>query len=179
MVPLCFPSLPLISFISPRHPSLLVKSSKDDLHRLVVGLKAQMVSKKADSDRRLFIACGVLALVNILVTNYWPTPWGADLRLKRPLVEYHPPSPGPSPNITYRNHFADIGVSDEDVQARVKHMMDMYLYGDLKEERLYFPAGNGLIQVVDVGKDQVHSEAMSYGMMVAVQLDLKDVFDKM
>ena len=59
---------------------------------------------------------------------------------------------------------------------------DLQLFeGDLERERLFFPSGtneNGpLAYIPDIQHSDVRSEGMSYGMMIAVQLDKKAEFE--
>ena len=54
-------------------------------------------------------------------------------------------------------------------------------HGDPCTQAVYYPAGsnaNGpLAYIWDIGSNDVRSEGMSYGMMIAVQLDKKAEFD--
>jgi oligosaccharide reducing-end xylanase len=81
----------------------------------------------------------------------------------------------------YRNLFAENGHSQRKVKAKIKTAFQQLFHGNLNNEAVYFPAGknaNGpLAYVSDVGSKDVRSEGMSYGMMIAVQLDKKAEFD--
>jgi oligosaccharide reducing-end xylanase len=81
----------------------------------------------------------------------------------------------------YRNLFAEIGKSDAEIKAKVDRAYKQLFEGDLKTQRLFIPAGtndNGpLAYIPDIQHTDVRSEGMSYGMMIAVQMNKKDVFD--
>jgi endo-1,4-beta-D-glucanase Y len=81
----------------------------------------------------------------------------------------------------YRSLFAEIGKPDAEIKARVERAYKQLFEGDLKTQRLYIPAGtnnNGpLAYIPDIQHTDVRSEGMSYGMMIAVQMNKKDVFD--
>ncbi|MCU4174313.1 glycoside hydrolase [Marinilabiliaceae bacterium N1Y90] len=75
----------------------------------------------------------------------------------------------------YRNLFLEAGYSQEDINKKVEKT-----YFDLFEgpDRIYFEVGDSLGYVSDIKNKDVRTEGVSYGMMVAVQLDKKDVFDR-
>lgn len=80
----------------------------------------------------------------------------------------------------YRNLFKEyLGKSDAEVQARIDVAWDQLFYGDDDTERVYYPSGDDLAYIVDIGNSDVRSEGMSYGMMIAVQLDKKEEFDRL
>jgi oligosaccharide reducing-end xylanase len=81
----------------------------------------------------------------------------------------------------YRNLFVEAGISLQDVNAKVNIAFEQLFYGEPKEQAIYFPAGtnaNGpMAYIFDVASNDVRSEGMSYGMMIAVQLNKKAEFD--
>jgi oligosaccharide reducing-end xylanase len=81
----------------------------------------------------------------------------------------------------YRNLFVEAGHSPEEVRAKVAAAFEQLFHGDPKNEAVYFAAGenvNGpLAYIKDIGSNDVRSEGMSYGMMIAVQLDKQAEFD--
>jgi len=81
----------------------------------------------------------------------------------------------------YRNLFVEDGHSQRDVNAKINAAFQQLFHGDPHTEAVYFPAGtnaNGpLAYVSDIGSKDVRTEGMSYGMMIAVQLDKKAEFD--
>jgi len=82
----------------------------------------------------------------------------------------------------YRNLFAErLGVSPADSHARIEHAFQQLFHGDGQEQRVYFETGaneNGtLAYITDWANNDARTEGMSYGMMIAVQLDKKREFD--
>jgi oligosaccharide reducing-end xylanase len=81
----------------------------------------------------------------------------------------------------YRNLFVEAGYSKEDVGRKIDTAFQQLFQGDPKTEALLYPAGsnaNGeLAYLTDVNNHDVRTEGMSYGMMVAVQLNKKREFD--
>lgn len=81
----------------------------------------------------------------------------------------------------YRNLFVEAGYAPEDVSAGVDKVFQQLFHGDPKTEAVYFPVGsndNGpLAYIHDIYSDDIRSEGMSYGMMIAVQMDKKAEFD--
>ncbi|WP_174704623.1 glycosyl hydrolase family 8 [Paenibacillus physcomitrellae] len=77
----------------------------------------------------------------------------------------------------YRNVFKEIGFSEEEIAARVEDTWTKLFEGP-EETRIYYEAGDDMGYLVDTGNLDVRTEGMSYGMMMAVQLDRKEVFDR-
>ncbi len=81
----------------------------------------------------------------------------------------------------HRNLFKEMGHDDASVDAKVgAAFSQLFLTGDTATERLFRLApddtGMGFIHDVD---GHVLTEGQSYGMMVALQMDRKDIFDKL
>jgi oligosaccharide reducing-end xylanase len=80
----------------------------------------------------------------------------------------------------YRNLFSEyLGKSDAEVQAKIEAAWDQLFYGNDDFERVYYPAGEDMAYMQDIGNADVRSEGMSYGMMIAVQLDKQAEFDRL
>ena len=81
----------------------------------------------------------------------------------------------------YRNMFAENGHSKEEIQAKVDAAYQQLFHGDKQTQAIAFDAGsnaNGpLMYVTDWANHDVRTEGMSYGMMIAVQLNKKKEFD--
>jgi oligosaccharide reducing-end xylanase len=81
----------------------------------------------------------------------------------------------------YRNLFVETGHSPQEVTAKINAAFKQLFHGDPNTQAVYFPAGtntNGpLAYICDINNKDVRSEGMSYGMMIAVQLDKKAEFD--
>jgi oligosaccharide reducing-end xylanase len=75
----------------------------------------------------------------------------------------------------YRNLFLEAGYSQTEIDQKIAKA-----YYDLFEgpNRIYFEAGDSMAYISDLKNHDVRSEGLSYGMMIAVQFDKKDVFDR-
>jgi len=79
---------------------------------------------------------------------------------------------------SYRNVFAEYGYSESDIAARLQDIWEA-LFGENEESRIYYPMGRDKGYLLDTGNLDVRSEGMSYGMMMAVQYNRKDIFDRL
>jgi len=81
----------------------------------------------------------------------------------------------------YPNLFAEDGHSEREIRAKVNAAYEQLFHGDPQTQAIAFDAGhnaNGpLIYVTDWANHDVRTEGMSYGMMIAVQLNKKAEFD--
>ena len=81
-------------------------------------------------------------------------------------------APGTPAEGRCRNLFCELlGCSDAEVDAKIQAAWQQLFYGADDSQRVYYPAGDDEACVVDVAHDDVRTEGMSYGMMIAVQLD--------
>ena len=76
----------------------------------------------------------------------------------------------------YRNVFVEAGYSPKDVEAKLNQVFEEVFFGP---DKVYFEVEDSLAYVSDIKNNDVRTEGMSYGMMVAVQMDRKDIFDKL
>lgn len=102
-----------------------------------------------------------------------------------------PKSEVPTPHLThssfpyyqtnvYRDYFQDyLGKSQEDVASKIDKGWQQLFYGDDMTERVYYPVDTDMAYILDVGNGDVRTEGMSYGMMIAVQLNRKEEFDRL
>ena len=76
----------------------------------------------------------------------------------------------------YRNVFLEAGYNQADIDAKLAKA-----YSDVFEgpRKVYFEVGDSMAYVSDVKNHDVRTEGLSYGMMVSVQLNKKDVFDRL
>lgn len=80
----------------------------------------------------------------------------------------------------YRNLFIEyLGKSDAEIQAKVESAWQQLFYGDENSGRVYYPVGEDMAYIEDVGNNDVRTEGMSYGMMIAVQLDKQEEFNRL
>lgn len=77
----------------------------------------------------------------------------------------------------YRNLFSLIGKEDQEVKDRLDQIFETFFYGS-EEERIYHPAGEDMGCLEDTGNHDARTEGMSYGMMICVQMDKKEEFDR-
>ena len=81
----------------------------------------------------------------------------------------------------YRNLFAESGHSEKEIDAKIQAAFQQLFHGDAATQTVFYPAGknaNGpLAYLTDFANHDVRTEGMSYGMMIAVQLDKKAEFD--
>ncbi len=113
-------------------------------------------------------------------------------------AQYSPPAPytnGPLPEIKrfpgdgkgafktgrYRDLFAEAGHTPAETRAKLDKAFQQLFHGDAQSERVYFEAGknaNGpLGYMTDWANNDARTEGMSYGMMIAVQMNKKREFD--
>ncbi len=81
----------------------------------------------------------------------------------------------------YRNLFAQLGKPEAEIQQKLEAAYQQLFHGAAEDQTLMFSAGRNdhgpLAYIMDVGHSDVRSEGMSYGMMIAVQMDKKQDFD--
>lgn len=75
----------------------------------------------------------------------------------------------------YRNVFLEAGYKQADIDAKLAKA-----YHDVFEgpNKVYFEVGDSMAYVSDLKNHDARTEGLSYGMMIAVQLNKKDVFDR-
>ncbi|MEJ6952393.1 glycosyl hydrolase family 8 [Natronospora cellulosivora (SeqCode)] len=78
----------------------------------------------------------------------------------------------------YRNLFKELGKSEAEINAKINEAFEQLFYGDDEDERIYYPVGSDMAYILDVNNNDVRSEGMSYGMMIAVQMDKQEEFDR-
>lgn len=78
----------------------------------------------------------------------------------------------------YRNVFLECGYSREDIDAKLENAWETIFYGG-DSYRIYYESGEDEAYILDVGHDDVRSEGMSYGMMICVQMDKQEEFDRL
>ncbi|HVU94271.1 MAG TPA: glycosyl hydrolase family 8 [Puia sp.] len=74
-----------------------------------------------------------------------------------------------------RNVFAEAGYSKADIDAKLEKAFHDLFEGPNK---IYFEVGDSLGYVSDIKNHDARTEGLSYGMMIAVQLNRKDIFDR-
>lgn len=81
----------------------------------------------------------------------------------------------------YRNLFAEAGHSKTEIRQKIDSAFGQLFHGDPTNQTVFYSAGSNsqgaLAYILDVANQDVRSEGMSYGMMIAVQLNRKQEFD--
>lgn len=79
--------------------------------------------------------------------------------------------------IQQENLFARIGISDEAVEQRIEECFNTIFFDE--NERFYYQIDADKACMLDTGNIDARTEGMSYGMMMAVQRNRQDIFDKL
>lgn len=79
---------------------------------------------------------------------------------------------------TYRNVFSEVGIPETDIAIRLEEIRRNWFYGD-EDTRVYYPVGDDMAYIMDTGNNDARTEGMSYGMMMCVQLNMKEEFDRL
>lgn len=77
----------------------------------------------------------------------------------------------------YRNLLAELGISQSEIDKKVKDSFNTMFRGSA-DVTLYHDAGDGMGYVEDTGNIDARTEGMSYGMMMCVQMDEHELFDR-
>jgi len=81
----------------------------------------------------------------------------------------------------YRDLFVEEGHSRKEIDAKIAAAFQQLFHGDKASQAVYYEAGrnaNGpLAYITDVANHDARTEGMSYGMMIAVQMNRKAEFD--
>jgi oligosaccharide reducing-end xylanase len=80
----------------------------------------------------------------------------------------------------YVNAFREfLGRSDSDIANKVGSTFNRLFHGDPSNEAIFFPVGTDQAYILDVLHDEVRSEGIGLGMLITVELDKRDEFDKL
>lgn len=77
----------------------------------------------------------------------------------------------------YPNLFTKIGLSQDQIDQKITDVFHTMFFDPA--ERIYFEAGDDMGYMLDTGNNDARTEGMSYGMMMAVQMDRRDIFDRL
>ena len=77
----------------------------------------------------------------------------------------------------YPNFLAEIGIGEEEAKQRVQAAFETIFFDP--EENFCHHTDEDAWCMVDTGNIDARTEGMSYGMMMCVQMDRKDIFDKL
>ena len=101
-------------------------------------------------------------------------PWANEI--ERLGEERLPYTKGAFATRRYRNLFAELGYKQKDIDKKLKSVFDSVFYGP---DKVYFEVGDSMAYISDIKNHDVRTEGMSYGLMIAVQFDRKDIFDRL
>ena len=76
----------------------------------------------------------------------------------------------------YRNLLKEVGKTDAEIEQRIAEVWNTFFYDET--ERIYHEAGEDMGYLEDTGNHDARTEGMSYGMMMCVQMDRKEEFDR-
>ncbi len=81
----------------------------------------------------------------------------------------------------YRNLFAEDGHSQKEIRAKIDSAFAQLFHGNPNSQAIYFSAGTNssgpLAYITDIKHNDVRTEGLSYGMIIAVELNKKAEFD--
>jgi len=89
-----------------------------------------------------------------------------------------PPSKGSFETGVYRNLLAEYGKSAAEIKAKLDTAWSS-LFGGGSSSTVYYTVGSDMAYIQDVANNDVRSEGMSYGLIIAVQMNQQAVFDKL
>ncbi|GIP44224.1 hypothetical protein J45TS6_26830 [Paenibacillus sp. J45TS6] len=78
----------------------------------------------------------------------------------------------------YRNLLQTYNYALPEIEDRIQTCWRQ-LFGDSPDTRIYYEAEEDMGYLLDTGNLDVRTEGMSYGMMMAVQMDRQDIFDRL
>jgi len=88
------------------------------------------------------------------------------------------PRTGAFTSAGHRNLFREmLGRGDAEIQAKLDAAWQQTFYGNNDTQRVYYLVGDDMAYIEDINNNDVRTEGMSYGMMIAVQLNKKAEFD--
>jgi oligosaccharide reducing-end xylanase len=80
----------------------------------------------------------------------------------------------------YKNLFNELlGQDDSIIKERIESAFQQLFYGNDSTQRVYYPVEPDMAYIEDVVAHDVRTEGISYGLMIAVQMDKKDEFDRL
>ena len=80
----------------------------------------------------------------------------------------------------YQNLFYELlGKSDDEIRLKIDSAFNKLFYGNNDTERVYYPVEPDMAYIEDINNEDVRTEGMSYGMMISVQLNKKEEFDRL
>ncbi len=77
----------------------------------------------------------------------------------------------------YRNILSEVGISESEIDKRINDTFETMFFAP-HDVSIYREVSDDMGYIEDTGNIDARTEGMSYGMMMAVQMDRKDIFDR-
>jgi endo-1,4-beta-D-glucanase Y len=128
-------------------------------------------------------ACILLFVLFIasVYAQHKPAKGMKDVELQQKETRKEPvlPAKGAFFTDTYRNMFVEAGYNGQEVDEKLQQIWQQLFYGDSLTQRVYYPVGHDEAYIYDTGNRDVRSEGMSYGMMICVQMNKQEEFNRL
>ncbi|HEY5955673.1 MAG TPA: glycosyl hydrolase family 8 [Polyangiaceae bacterium] len=116
----------------------------------------------------------LLALLNSCKTTLHSVGCGENSYARGATLE---PLSAPS---SYPNAFRDVlGKSGAEISARLDATFKQLFHGDPSTQAIYYTIGTDQAYILDVYHDDIRSEGIGLGMLIAVELGKRDEFDRL
>lgn len=84
----------------------------------------------------------------------------------------------------YSNKYDNLFISllnkkEFEIKSKIDSAFNQLFYGNNNTQRIYYPVTDDMAYIEDTGNKDVRTEGMSYGMMIALQLNKKTEFDRL
>ena len=133
-----------------------------------LGRVASVAGSRLGAILALFVLCGCTSTVDSL--GYDEVASGGGGGGLRPLDR-----PG-----SYPNPFRDVlGKSQTEIDSKIDTAFRLLFHGTPENEAVYFPMGTDQALIRDILHNDVRSEGVGFGMMITVELNRRDEFDRL
>ncbi|KAF0152355.1 MAG: oligosaccharide reducing-end xylanase [Ignavibacteria bacterium] len=68
---------------------------------------------------------------------------------------------------------------DSEINDKIGKAFQQFFYGNDETERIYYSVEPDMAYITDINNNDVRTEGMSYGMMISVQMNKKNEFDRL
>ncbi|MDR2840048.1 MAG: family 43 glycosylhydrolase [Paludibacter sp.] len=92
-------------------------------------------------------------------------------------IAFTPWSKGAFETKKYRNLFAEAGYKQAEIDKKLNDLFNEVFVDEAS--KVYFEVDDSTAYISDVKNNDARTEGMSYGMMIAVQFNRRDIFDKL
>lgn len=117
--------------------------------------------------------------VGTTAANYYFDDFNLEIVPEVELGTPVPPTEGAYYTDIYRSMFKEMGKSEVAINNKVEAAFQQLFHGSPTSEAIYFETGTDMAYIDAISSKDIRSEGISYGMMIAVQLDKKEEFDKL